>query len=965
MNKYLILLLFAAFAARSHAQIYSFETPQAAAWSADGARLSYSQAHYKLGRRSLRIDWRAGAVVRIGDPQGLAEASASPNGGVALWIYNERPAREPLRIVFRDTAGGEACSVACGLDFTGWRCVWNKFREDMGLARGTRLTAAELHFPETGGGRVFLDCMEFTRTVSWQKMSDRQVAVHRTDFSLIPDFMKYRLAEPDFSKAVAATAEQIGVIVRRLEAWYLGSEAAADGPDGAALRSDARVRLRSESEAGFIRRGVAEGMRLDLHAPLFPMRTPAEIDGCKTRYFMDVNKRVLLPLALDWRKNDNRASLRRALAVYDWFADQGWADGSAMGSLTFEKLRSAGYFHSLFLLRDRLPAATLRRELATLRWLTMFGICYPEPEHPGEVADNLRALALPKLVYALLLPAGRERCAALTAYRDYLENALDYGPGYFGTLKADGSGYHHRGPYNSAYYPHALYVGALAAYLLHDTPYALSETTLHRLKRGLLTFRFFSAGLRVPAGTVGRFPEGQEVLQELLPAFAYAAYAFPEPDAELIAAAKRLAGRHPEAVDRVMGQVDSDLSYTATVGEAELLAAALRSDVEAEAAPRGVRFMPYSGLLTVRDERFHFNVKGFSRYIWDFESSDTENRAGRYLSNGHIEWFDLTGGGRSFRPDGDGFDWSLIPGTTAIRLTADELRSKKHRKGYSDHRNFSDETFLAGVAGEGAAMFSCRLHDCAYDGTLRANKSVFFLGDAVLCIGSDIRCDDAAHAVVTTLFQSPDAPATAERVAGGALVDDGAGMLFAVQDADPTIDRQGAFTRARIDHGAGPRGGAYRYYMLPDGDRAAARRLLSPDSPVEIVRQDDGAHIVRDRERGNLFAALYDADAAYAGPVVRVNVPLAYIWQPSEAGFRLTLCEPDMRRPAVRHMGLLTEEQVVVPERSHATRLTLDGLYDAASTDAALQVTHADGRTVIGLETVRGGNYAILLTPRP
>lgn len=959
MKRNLFFLLFGmVLALPCRAQIYSFETPEAAAWSADKARLSYSKAHYKLGSTSLRIDWRPGAVVRIGDPQGLAEASASPNGGVALWIYNERPTAEPLHIVFRDAAGREACSVACRLGFRGWRCVWNKFREDMGLARGTRLTTAELRFPSADGGRIFLDCMEFTPTVSWQKMSDAQVTVHRTDFSLIPDFMKYRRAEPDFSQAVAATAEQIAVIERRLEAWYLGSGSHDDA---------AWVRLRREREGDFIRRGAGEGMALDITAPLYPMRTPATVGGEKTRYFMDINKRVLLPLALDCRRNADRRSLRRALEVYDWFADQGWADGSSLGSLCFEKLRSAGYFHSLFLLRDRLPAATLRRELETLRWLTMFGICYLDAEHPGEVADNLRALALPKLIYALLLPDGRERCAALTAYRNYLDRALDYGPGYFGTLKADGSGYHHRGPYNSAYYPHALYVGALAAYLLHDTPYALSAATVERIKQGLLTYRFFSAGLCVPAGTVGRFPLGQEVLQELLPAFAYAAYAFGQPDRELIAAAKRLAERHPEAVERVMGQVDADLSYTATVGEAELLVGALRSDVAAEAAPCGARFMPYSGLLVVKDARYHFNVKGFSRYIWDFESSATENRAGRYLSFGQVEWFDLERGSRSFRPDAEGFDWSLIPGTTAIRLPDGELRGKQHRKGYSEHRNYSDQTFLAGVAGEGAALFSCRLHDCAYEQTFRANKSVFFLGDAVLCIGSDICDDDALHPTLTALFQSADGPAAVERVAGGALAADASGMLFAVQDAVPAIERQGAFTRAWIDHGMAPRGAGYRYYILPDGDRKAACRLLSADSPVEILRQDDGAHIVRQRERGSVFAALYDADAAYAGPVVRVNAPLAYIWQPSGMGCRLTLCEPDMRRPAVRHMGELTEEQVVVPERPHATRLWLDGLYDAAEADGdgTFAVSHVDGRTVLDLMTVCGRNYSILLTPRP
>lgn len=960
MKRNLILLLFAcaAFAARGQSLIYSFETPQAAAWSADKADLSYSNERYKLGRTSLCIDWRPGAVVRIGEPLGLDRAGASPNGGVALWIYNERPAPEPLRIVFRDASGAEACSVACGLDFTGWRCVWNKFREDMGMARKTQPVAAEIRFPASGGGRVFLDCMEFTPTVSWQKMSDAQVTVNRTDFSLIPDFMKYRRAEPDLAKAVAATPHQIAVIERRLEEWYLGS---------GGFERDAWVKRRARREADFIRQGLAEASRYECTEPLYPMRTPATIDGEKTRFFMDVNKRVLLPLALDFRRNGRERSLQRALTVYDWFADQGWADGSALGSLCFEKLRSAGYFHSLFLLRDRIPAETLRRELQTLRWLTMFGICYLEPEHPGEVADNLRALALPKLVYALMLPDERERRAALTAYRDYMDNALDYGPGYFGTLKSDGSGYHHRGAYNSAYYPHALYVGALAAYLLHDTPYALSDATLQRLKRGLLTYRFFCAELHVPAGTVGRFPQGQEVLQELLPAFAYAAWAFGEPDEELLCASRRLMERHGDKVERVLDQVDSDLSYTATVGEAEFLSRVLHSPVSAEEAPSGELFMPYSGLLVVKSPRFHFNVKGFSKYIWDFESSDTENLSGRNLSNGQVEWFDLERGAKSFHPHSEAFDWSLVPGTTAIRLSADELKRKEHRKGFSDHRNYSDESFLAGVAADGAALFSFRMHERAYDGTFRANKSVFFFDEVVLCMGSDIRNDDARHATATALFQSPGAPMTVERIAGGTLAADASGMLFAVQDAVPTLDRQGAFTRARIDHGTAPRGAGYRYYMVTDGDRAAAARLLSPQSPVEVLRQDDGAHVVCLRERGTVFAALYDAEAAYAGlPVVRVNIPLAYIWQTdAEGACRLTLCEPDMRRTAVDHMGQLTEASVLVPETPHATRLWLEGLYDAAPTDGGdLRVTHADGRTMLELTTVRGGNYSIRLTPR-
>ena len=960
MKKFLIVLsaLVLMPAGAVFAQIYSFERSQeTAAWRSEGAELSYSTAHWKLGRRSLRIDWRPGAVVRIDDARGLLRASESRNGGIALWVYNERPDSGALRLRFLETPGGAVC---CGMEirlgFSGWRCVWNKFVEDMGKAPQSRISCVEIRFPETGpGGTLCLDALEFTPTVSWQKMSDFQVRVRRTDFSLIPDFMKYRLAEPDPARRVSASPEQIAVIAERLDRWYLGT--------GSPTGDWVERRRRHESE--FIRRGVSLCAGYSMTEPLYPLRTPAEIEGEKTRYFMDINKRILLPLALDYRRNGNAGSRDRALRIYDWFSEQGWADGSSLGTLCFEKLRSAGYFHSLYLLRDELPAAVRERELSTLRWMTLFGICCLDPAHPGEVADNLRALALPKLIYALMQPEGVAQQTALTAFRDYMDSALDFGPGYFGTFKSDGSGYHHRGPYDSAYYPHALYVGALVAYLLHDTPYALSAESLAHLKQGLLTFRFFCAELTVPAGTSGRFPLGREVLQELLPAFAYVAYSCGEPDTELLAAARRLMDRNPEALNRLMDRVDSDLSYTSTVGEAELLTQARQSGVAAEPAPEGSLFMPYSGRLTVRRGDFHFNVKGFSRYIWDFESSDTENLSGRYLSNGALELTDLKSGAGSFNPQFATFDWSLIPGTTSILLPDDLLREKRHRKGYSDHRNYSDETFLAGVSTADRALFSFRLHAPAYEGDLRADKSYFFLGDAVLCLGSGISATDTEHPTVTTLFQScgKGAAGKVRRVSGGSIVADPAGVVYAVAQGDVRTDRDTVFTRGWLDHGNAPCGASYAYYLIPERGTGLARQLLRADGPVEIVRQDTAAHIVRERADGRLFAALYDASATFPGLLVkRVNIPLAYILEPAGAdSYRLTLCEPDMRRPSVNCMDQLTEAQVVVPERAFATRLVLRGLYEVGCPDGTVQVSRTSDETVVELSTICGRNYELRL----
>lgn len=962
--------------ATAQAQIYSFEGANPTdGWQAEQAELSVSTAHYKLGKQSMRVAWQPGAVLRVERPQGLEKACKAGSGGVTAWIYNEQPVDADLRVVFQDEAGRDVCQVPFHLDFRGWRALQNRFTEDMGKDRKTALAHMEVRFPTTAqGGVVCLDNVELTRNVSFLRMTDAQVKVNRTDFALVMDFLRYRQAEPDASKCIEATPEQIAVITDRLEQWYLGS----------GRQTHVWVQQRAKKEKDFIRKGVKASQKYTLTEPLYAMRTPAKQDGEKTLFFMDINKNVLLPLALDYRKNGNEASLKRAFDIYDWFNDQGWADYSALGNLTFEKLRSAGYFHSFFLLRDQMTPEMRRRELNTMRWMTLFGMCYDLPDHPGEVADNLRALALPKLAYALALTDARERQVALTAFRDYMDLSLGYGPGYFGTFKSDGSGYHHRGVYNSAYYPHALYVGALVAYLLHDTPYALSAETLERIKGGLMAFRFLCANLEVPAGTVGRFPTGQEVLQELLPAYAYAALSFDVPDADLLAALKRLTRNHPAQLSRVLDNVNSNLSYTSTVGEAELLAKAVMLPGAPEEAPTGTRFMPYSGLLVVKNPSFHFNVKGFSQYIWDYESSDHENLAGRYLSNGQVEYFDLNSGLKSFNPKASAFDWSYIPGTTSLLMTYDELKRKEHAEGYSDHRNYSDETFLAGVAAsDDVALFSFRLHDRAFCPTLRANKTVLFFDDVVMCLGSDVQNADTAHTTLTTLFQSKpqDVPACkkgevnpadnmlpAPRKAGnGYLLTDHAGITYAVKGDLPRMETKDPFVLAAIDHGKAPQGESYLYYMVTEQGKKMGKKLLSSSSPVQVLRQDNGAHIVRHRTKGLVYAALFDAEATYADvPVTKVNIPLAYIWQEGQQKGEavLTVCEPDMRRTQVQHMGLLTEESVLVPEEPHRTVLWLQGAYEASCPDGDVRATCADGQTRIEVTTVCGRNYPIRLTAK-
>ena len=194
--------------------------------------------------------------------------------------------------------------------------------------------------------------------------------------------------------------------------------------------------------------------------------------------------------------------------------------------------------------------------------------------------------------------------------------------------------------------------------------------------------------------------------------------------------------------------MNSNLAYTSTVGEIELVTQLASSSIAKEKPVTGTLFMPYSGLLVAKDSLFHFNIKGFSRYIWDFESSATENTKGRYLGYGQIEYFDFKNRHKSFNPQETDFDWNYIPGATTKVLPDKVLQDKGGSS--SGHRNFSDETFLTGVhASDKNAMFSFRMHDITYDQSFRANKSVFVFEDFLLClVSSKLKIKDTLQSLL-------------------------------------------------------------------------------------------------------------------------------------------------------------------------------------------------------------------------
>lgn len=155
-------------------------------------------------------------------------------------------------------------------------------------------------------------------------------------------------------------------------------------------------------------------------------------------------------------------------------------------------------------------------------------------------------------------------------------------------------------------------------------------------------------------------------------------------------------------------------------------------------------------------------VKGFNRFLWDFESSSNENIYGLFASHGalliansekHLEVHDVN----------HGWNWTKVPGATTIAMASksfDELDF--HGKGrFYNKRNLAGGLTFKGPRDLENGLFGMDfeqpeygLNDWRKDIKFEFKKSVFFFENLMVCLGSDIVAENTDGRVVqTTLFQ--------------------------------------------------------------------------------------------------------------------------------------------------------------------------------------------------------------------
>ena len=809
--------------------------------------LSVSPWHYKHGKVSLRWDWAKGEELVI--HRGIGEVGRTGGflnrASFSVWLYVEKPVSDALVFEFRegDKVTG---SFRFPLQFSGWRQgrpFYDGFPQGRPTAQVDNIRIAAPN--TTAKGTMFLDFIKYnTLTYYSASIMPEAVVLQRRP---VPDEKRFPRPER------VTEAEAAGI--RKLQ-----------GPteEGRGIE-DARVNeLGGKVEAlGIVRdeHGV-RGPGIDSRQ--YYVASPGQYGGKDVRYWQDEHgpdgpdlgsPREMVGLARQigsaYRASNDKEQRRRLaealVLIGDYLSDQWESLDINVVLLVGDVLAEQGR------LEPHLDAA-----LRQYRGNAFF------VEGDAYVQSNMDFYAyhVARLLRLCLVQAdAREQVRWLNAWKAMFERSV-LQPG--AALKIDGSAYHHGGHYHS-------YAQNAFAHLpplfqqLSDTPWRLSAEVHETLRRAMLAQRLYANRYDLPLSLRGRSPYAGSpygvIAPYQLPGLdALARLGTPdgkqEVDLEVAAAYLRLA---PEAVN--------DEPYRSL-------------GIKPEPEPNGTFVMPYAALLCHRRDNWLASVKGQSRYVWGSERQARRNCYGLFQGLGQLE---ILAGGDPVTAEasgyqGYGWDWCRFEGTTVPQLPLDRIDKGWGRISATVG---SPEAFVGGLSHQGRqGIFAMILNQgIRPDTTLTGRKSWFLNDEQIICLGSDISCDEAQYPTQTTLCQKalraneqgqfpptlldgaqltalPEQRELDETKAhwfigvqqSGYCLPAGQKVTVArrhqtSRDVNDWEDTEGDFLTAWIDHGKAPSNASYEYMLVVRATPEALQRFaVAP--PYQIIQRDQNAHIV-------------------------------------------------------------------------------------------------------------------------
>lgn len=887
--------------------IYLLETAVPESFATEGGgELSISPEHAKIGNHSLRWESVPGSRLLIETP--LHYRDVPVPGQVAyfaVWLYNELPVDDVLRIEFGRGPHADA-SVKVHLGFRGWRACWIRYAADTAGAPHPDMDRITFRAPASAG-TIWLDLLVTNTSLRADRPApDFQVPTAGAE---ILDANNYhwmglldywtKREDPGFgTEAVSATeVSDAQAVHERLLARQRSGQSFDDAALSAlesAFTDFGIPELEDPAADGEELRPATVGSFLnDKQLEIIPARYRSALQEFGAVQPLRATwEKCGLPAAQAWdnahRAGDGAAADRAAELVLRMFThlhDQGWALGSGQGTIHHIGYTYRAWAQSLLmaepLLRER---GIWRREISALEWFAGSGRLthdFTETNHRSGLMDVLNTLLEGLLVTCFAPDEWEERARRLHAFRSWNDLAFTYSPGISSGFKPDGAMYHHAGPY--PLYGRDALGGAVPPLLdCAGTVFALGTAGQGVLTQALRHQVLIANTLDYPLSQSGRQQTGTQNIRKLVNTHA-------------------LLGRTPfdgrGGIELEHASMFRRLvpSQDPSPWQRRLDQQFAEAGVEKASAPQGFWALPYGATALSRHGETMVSVRGHNRYLWSTEIYDQNNVYGRYqtyaqlsvLGDSDSDGWVSTGENGGAHP---GYDWNFIPGATAKTLPFDELEVTLD--GTFESMPMSESRFGgAGVLTGHASIFGMELREHpSFDATHTARISTLLVGDRVIALGSGIRNQDPAHPTRTTLFQQCAAgmPAPRDVESGDGWVTDHAGngyvhlsgpMITHRSGEQTTPDQSGTRWGTEIvslgflDHGIAPADSCYGYVLLTGADAIAtadfSRSLTSEQPPVVVHQHDRTAHVVTDTASAVTAHVVFEADTTLSSGVVR------------------------------------------------------------------------------------------------
>jgi len=997
--------------------IQSFEDELTDNWKVVSGNLEISGKHFKHNKSSLKWQWESGGKLLATNVVNMNVASKTEHGGIIAWVYNETPIKDKLTVNLGSksqiASGNPAYTFDYYLNFQGWRALWIEFKKDAvnpAFHGPVTIEQMEMIAPESvAQGELYLDLVEFVNNLHWCRSQDYQIPIQRgnSNGGLGGTWERsyyYINQKPRTEISPLTEAELAGIktIEKRFDEWVYGSGSYGDQDP---------MKKRKKALADYIKQGLADYETLEIKrhedgsitgVPLFASRSPYIKTG--KLFGSDVSTEIFLPLVFDYKLNHSTESLDKLMTLFDYYYDQGWAEGSGLGTPDHETNRSSGYFVAVYLMREELKkTGRFDREIGAMNWYTDFGKVYGQykVDYSETTADEMRTHFLYRLLYAMAMEDSPEKVRAIKSYREWAESALEVNPNFAGTIKPDYTGFHHRGIYAGAYAPHGYHVASVINYLLHDTVFELGQTAQENLKEALIASDVMTKDYHLPQSLTGRFPNQTPINSEIITAYAYMALSGNPAtgdviDPDMAKIFMRLWKPENEELKKKFNKCKAGISYIDTLGGLELVFDLVKQGISAGSEPQGFFVKPYGGMVIHRRDNWMVNQKGWSQYVWDYESGGTkkENVYGRYGSYGALQIMSKD------KPAGDGitvqkgWDWNRIPGATTKNLPLNLLSCEVNQ--YA-HRTFSDQTFLGGVNSQGQnGMFSMILHDTQYDSSFYAKKSTFHFDDEIICLGSGIKNSDQAHDTETTLFQSglngnktlpfylnsiepiTEYPYEKTYTEGEAIwMMDPYGNGYYIPKAEGIRIRRdtqsskdekdkgettGEYTTAWINHGKAPANSGYEYVIKV---QTSPEKMAQYDGKTyEVLKQNDEAHILKHYPSGTTAYALFGAGQTISQGILAATDTPAMVMIKEEGIDKIvfSMSDPDLRLPKLPNQSM-DEDTAFTFGTGKTAVVTLRGEWKLFEQQEGVRILKSEnGQTVMELDCMNGQTKETVLT---